>query len=166
MAKKTKKDVRALVDEYRQLNAEGDSYLDGEAVLAKIVRSKDPAAVELLLTLYPTQEEWDYDEMGEVISALMDIPPEVFVPEFARLAAQVCRDTPELFNKLSMRVIARHLPLFLKSLPVLSSTDCEHMIVQLDERHREAWKDETEIPPEVLERHERVLAHLRSMLQN
>jgi hypothetical protein len=156
-----KKDVRALVDEYRQLTADGDPDLEGEDVLAKIVRSKDPIAVELLLTLYPTDGEWNGDERNEVVSALENMPAKRYVPEFARLAARVCRDTPELFDTLSDWVIARHLPAFLKALPLLSAEDRDRMLARIENRHREVWAGNPDVPPEVAERHERLVAHLR-----
>jgi hypothetical protein len=156
-----KKDVRTLVEEYRQLTADGDPYLEGEDVLAKIVRAKDPAAVELLLTLYPTDGEWNGDERNEVVSALENMPAKRYVPEFARLAARVCRDTPALFDALSVWVIARHLPAFLKALPPLSAEDRDRMLARIEQRHRVAWAAEPAVPTEVAERHERVVAHLR-----
>ena len=156
-----KKDVRALVDEYRRLTAEGDPDLEGEDVLAEIVRAKDPAAVELLLTLYPADGDWNGDERNEVVSALENMPAKRYVPEFARLAARVCRDTPELFDALSTRVIAHHLPAFLKALPPLPAEDRDRMLARIEQRHRDAWAGEPAVPPEVAERHDRVVAHLR-----
>ncbi len=158
-----KKDVRAMVDEYRQLTADGDPDLDGEELLAKIVRTKDPAAAELLLTLYPTDAEWNGDERNEVVTALLDMPAKVFVPEFARLAARVCRDTPELFDAVAARVIARDLPAFLKALPPLSADDRDRLLARIENRHRWLYEGEPDVPPEVVDRHERVVAHLRGL---
>lgn len=120
--------VREMVERYKQLTADGDPHLKGEKLLGKIIKTRDPAAIELLLTLYPTQDEWNSDKMNEVASALENAPQKRFVPEFARLAAQVCRHTPRLFDHLMGYVFGRHLELFLKSLPPLSAEDRELMI--------------------------------------
>jgi hypothetical protein len=120
--------VREMVERYKKLTADGDPHLKGERLLGKIIKTRDPAAIELLLILYPTQDGWNSDEMNEVASALENAPPKRFVPEFARLAAQVCRHTPRLFDALMGYVFGFHLDLFLKSLPPLSAEDRELMI--------------------------------------
>jgi hypothetical protein len=155
-----KKTAQELVEQYRQLNADGDPDLDGEDVLTKVIRTKDPEGVRLLLTLYPTQAEWDRDEMGEVVSALKNAPKKLFVPVFAGLAAQVCRDTPELFDDLIVYVGLSGLKPFLAALPPLANEDRERMVKRIDDRHTEVWAGD-EIPPDVQERHARLVAGIR-----
>lgn len=58
-------------------------------------------------------------------------------------------------------MIARHLPAFLKALPPLSAEDRGRMLARIEGGHRDAWAGEPDIPSEVVERHERVVAHLR-----
>ena len=153
--------VPDMVERYRKLTAAGDPGLDGERLLSRIVRARDPLAVELLLTLYPTDAGWNGDERDEVVSALRNAPKKLFVPVFARLAAKVCRDTPLLFDDLMGYAGVFCLKPFLAALPPLAAEDRERMVQRVTASHAEIWKDDPAIPPEVEERQAALVAGLR-----
>jgi hypothetical protein len=119
--------LKKLVDRVKKLNDDGDPDLVAEEILSEIVEGGNPEAICLLLTMRPAEEDWDYDEMAEIESAVAEFPPEAFAPQFAKLAAELSRSTPTLFGHLMSQVIGFCLDEFITSVASISAADRRHL---------------------------------------
>ena len=119
--------LKKLVDRVKNLNDEDDPNLDAEGILSEIVEGGNPEAIRLLLTMRPTEEDWNYDEMAEIESAVAEFPRKVFALQFAKLAPKLSRTTPTLFDHLMSQVLGFCLDEFVTSVASISPSDRRHL---------------------------------------
>jgi hypothetical protein len=140
-AEKTKE----LINRLRLINDEGDPDLEGEAILSKIRKLKDPSAFRGLLLMRATDEEWGTDEREEVVNALTGYPKKMFAAEVGKLAGELGRTSPGLFRFLAPTIIGSQLvDEFLKHVPPLSASEADALVAQVEQ-----YEDD---PDEVKER--------------
>lgn len=114
---KTKK----LVERLRLVNDEGDPDLDGEEILSKIRKLRDPAAFRLLLLMRASDDQWGTDEREEVINTLVNFPKQMYAAEIGKLSAELAQSSPGLFGCLVPTIIGQDvIETYLANLPPLT----------------------------------------------